>query len=239
MKKTVGVLGGMGPEATARFFYLLTQLTPAERDQDHLSVLIFSEPSIPDRTAHILKGAPSPLPALIKTAQRLQAAGADLIAIPCNTAHYFYEEIRASVSIPILHIIEETALQARKEVCRRETRQDARVAILATQGTLASGLYQRGLEKYQIGPWVPSEEIRHLIQHSIERIKAKSPRGETVREVNRIIRQLVDEAAIEGVILGCTELGLLEPDLDPVVPILDSLKILAQATVRSALDESQ
>ena len=111
MTRTVGVMGGMGPEATAAFYGSFVQRTPALVDQAHHPVIIFSDPRVPDRTEFILGQGPSPEPALLSLARKLEAAGADLIAIPCNTAHLFWKEISESVEIPVLNILEETVLE--------------------------------------------------------------------------------------------------------------------------------
>ena len=107
--KTIGIIGGMGPEATADLFLKIIRNTKAEKDQAHVPVLIDSNTAIADRTAAILTGAPSPLPELIKSAKRLEAAGAKYLMMACNTAHCFYNDVQAAVNVPLLHMPRETA----------------------------------------------------------------------------------------------------------------------------------
>ena len=109
-EKIIGILGGMGPEATIDLFQKIVKLTPAQQDQEHLRIIIDNNPKIPDRTKAILHGGENPLPELIKTAQNLERAGADFIIIACNTAHYYLPEIQKTVNITIFSIMQETAL---------------------------------------------------------------------------------------------------------------------------------
>ena len=106
--RVVGILGGMGPEATAEFYRYIVSLTPAGRDQDHIKVLMYSNPKIPDRSRAITEGGESPLPYLVESAHVLERAGAGILAIPCNTAHYYLPELQARVDVPVLNMITET-----------------------------------------------------------------------------------------------------------------------------------
>ena len=133
MPKIVGVVGGMGPEATAAFYEHLIELTPARRDQDHLTVIIYSEPGIPDRTEYLVADGPSPLPELVRVARTVEKAGAELIAIPCNTAHYFWEAISQAVEIPVLNIIDETVSSVEEAF---ESGLDARVSRIGVMSTM-------------------------------------------------------------------------------------------------------
>jgi len=229
MGKTIGVLGGMGPAATALFYQHLIRLTPARRDQDHLPVIIFSRPQIPDRTRHLLEGGDSPLPLLIDTARRLESAGAELISIPCNTAHVFWKEIQACVRIPVLNIICETA----KEI-RRSLDLGSRVAIFSTAGTLRTGLYQSALSEVGLEPMEPDTKTQEEIRELIRRIKG----GEEGAAVSGRITDCMNrcrQVGARGILLGCTELGVgfRNPDDDPFV--FDSLIILAQKTLAAAM----
>ena len=135
-EKVVGILGGMGPEATVDFFAKVIALTPANRDQDHLRIIIYNNPKIPDRIEAILKEDKSLLPMLVETAKTLERAGVDFIVIPCNTVHYFYEDLTREISIPILHVIREVAYAVKASLPRCE-----RLGLLATTGTIAGSLY--------------------------------------------------------------------------------------------------
>jgi aspartate racemase len=156
MEKTVGVLGGMGPEATVAFFKRLISLTPAEKDQDHLSVLIVNNPKVPDRTMFLRGLGESPVPQLQELARSLERMGADFIAIPCNTAHAFWAEISSVVGIPVLNIIEETVSKIAGELLGDgEPATTPRIGILATEGTLDSQLYQTALSRRGLASVVP------------------------------------------------------------------------------------
>lgn len=142
-KKTIGILGGMGPLATADLFKKIIELTDAAKDQDHVRVIIDSNTNIPDRTAAILHGGADPVPALTESARLLEKAGASFLIMPCNTAHYFYKDICAAVNIPVISIIEETA----KKV--KESGYDT-VLILATDGTIQSKVYEKVFDAHGI-----------------------------------------------------------------------------------------
>jgi aspartate racemase len=216
----------MGPEATVELFRRILSLTPAGRDQDYLHVLIDSNPKIPDRTAAIIGEGESPLPALIAAAQNLERAGADFIAIPCNTAHYWLHELREEVSIPIIDMIGETA-------SRIADQQPAlhKIGLLATTGTLQSGLYQRAFAEGNIDLIVPSEEQDAVIMSAIHAIKAGDHSVKSA--VIEVAQELMVRGA-QGIIPGCTELSLVVPAGSVSVPVFDPLSILAERAVSLA-----
>ena len=226
-ERTVGILGGMGPEATVELFRRIIALTTAKRDQDHLHVLIDSNPKIPDRTAAILAQGESPLPLLIAVAKDLERAGADFIIIPCNTAHYWLHELREVVSIPIIDMIGETAARVATNIPALRT-----IGLLATTGTLRSNLYQRAFARSGVDLLVPSEEEDAAIMRAIHGIKAGD---HTVREaVIGVAHGLVARGA-EGIIPGCTELSLVVSQDSLSVPVFDPLSILAERAVALAM----
>ncbi len=166
-RKVVGILGGMGPEATADLFSKIVRSTPARRDQDHLRVIVDSLPQIPDRTAAILGQGESPGPVLRAAARRLESWGAEVIVIPCNTAHYYHGDIAAAVSVPVLHIMEQTAraiTSAHPEV--------RKVGILASTGTLNAGLYRRALEAVGLTELCPPPDVQEDVMAAIYGVKA-------------------------------------------------------------------
>jgi aspartate racemase len=226
MPRTVGVLGGMGPEASAVFLQYLIRLTPAARDQDHIPVILAADPSIPDRTAFLLGSGESPLPRLTDLAGVLERAGADLIVVPCNTAHVFWADIARAVAVPVLHIVDET-------IRRIEPGEPGmRVGLLATRGTIASGLYQSALDAVGYHPVLPTEDLQGEAQAIIEGVKGGGDRSGLTKRLHNLIDRFVERGA-ERLILGCTELGLvLGPD--PGLPVTDSLWALAEATVEQA-----
>ena len=140
-KKTVGIMGGMGPMATVDLINNIVSMTSAERDSDHVHLLIDSDGSVPDRTAAILRGGESPLPRLRTMAKNLEYMGADIIAISCNTSHYFYEQICEAVDVPVINMIDETARFVAKSGAEK-------ALLLATDGTVRMGLYEKYLSRY-------------------------------------------------------------------------------------------
>ncbi|MGH7416230.1 MAG: aspartate/glutamate racemase family protein, partial [Candidatus Rokuibacteriota bacterium] len=168
MHRTIGVIGGLGPWATLDFFERVLRLTPAQRDQDHLRLVIDNNPKIPDRGPAILgeAGAEDPTPALVATARAVEGAGADLIVIPCNTAHYFHEAIRRAVGVPVLHIMEEVARAA-------AVRMDGltRVGLLSTRATVATGLYQKAFAPAGTEVLAPDPRDQAVIDRLIYAIK--------------------------------------------------------------------
>lgn len=198
MKKTVGILGGMGPLATADLFQKIILNTPAACDQDHLHVLIDSNTNIPDRTRALLDGGESPLPEMTGSAKRLYEAGADFLIMPCNTAHGFYDAVQATVPIPVLHMIRLT-----KEALLRQNVRCA--ALLATDGTIQTGIYQRELDGITL--LTPNkDEQRSVMALIYEGVKAGN-RSLDAAPVQQAADRLLQEGA-QTVILGCTELPL-------------------------------
>lgn len=226
-KASIGILGGMGPEATLELFRKIIELTPADKDQDHLRVIIDSNPAVPDRTAAILHRGESPLPSLQKTAQILEGAGADLITIPCNSAHYYLASIREAVKIPVLDMIEETASRIREQ----------RVGLLATDGTLSAGLYQKACTNRGIELLEPQKSNQKVVMQVIYRIKAGEKGISLEQAITQVIENLKRRGA-EAVIAGCTELSLILDEGDLDTPLYDALSILAQVAVQQALSMS-
>ncbi|MGI6698097.1 MAG: aspartate/glutamate racemase family protein [Clostridia bacterium] len=176
MAKTIGVIGGMGPQATVDFFQKILDNTRVERDQDHIHVIIDNNPQIPDRTAFLLGKGESPLKSLVNSAVKLQLMGADLLAMPCNTAHYFYDEIVKFVDIPFINMIDEVAAGIRAKNLGVN-----RVGLLATKGVYSMGIYSRYLQKYGIEAVIPPEEGIEIVGtdhiHYQEGLKPCGPRG--------------------------------------------------------------
>jgi aspartate racemase len=227
-KRVIGVLGGMGPLATADFYTKLVRLTPARTDQEHPRVIIDSNPKIPDRTAGLFGQGPDPTPDLIATARGLVRAGADVIAIPCNSAHAFLGAIRDRVPVPVLDMMHEVAAAAAALKPRPQV-----VGLLATPGTIRARLYHRTLAQQGIAvvDSTPAEDARML--DAIKSVKA-GDLGTKVRDrVRAAARALIDRGA-GAIILGCTELPLVMAPNDVPVPVLDGTEILAAAAVREA-----
>lgn len=222
----LGVIGGLGPMATALFMRYVTELTDAKTDQEHIEMLIHSAPSIPDRTAFILKKSTfDPRPGMIKVGKGLRAQGADMIAIPCMTAHYFHAELEREIGLPIINGIEATAEQLALHGAKK-------VGIAATEGSVRTELFQNALIKAGIEPLTLSNEGQSIVTDTIyKEIKAgKAPDMERFSLVTREYRQ----KGADAVILGCTELSLLPQDRLEKDFYADAMRILARKTVIAA-----
>ncbi len=225
-EKTLGILGGVGPLATIYFADLVIKMTEAKSDQEHIPMVILNHASIPDRTAYILdRTKPNPVPVMAADAKQLQNDGCDFIVIPCNTAHFFFDEIQKSVKVPLINILEETVAYAQKTVPNLKT-----IGILATEGTIASGAYQNVIQSHGLEYRIPSEEDQESLMDIIyNQVKA----GEKVDicEFLRIVGEL-KKAGSDAVILGCTELSIIKKDFNLNKPdIVDSMECLARASI--------
>ena len=228
----IGILGGMGPAATVDLFDRIVCATPAERDQDHLRILIDNNPAVPDRTAAILGEGPDPLPLLKQGVQELACRGAELLAIPCNTAHHFLPEVQAVCPVPILNMIAETARHV-----RTAHGDGCTVGILATTGTVGTGLYQRALEVENLAWTLPSDTEQEALMEAIygpQGIKAGTAADGPRAAIQGIGRKMADRGA-NAFVLGCTEIPLVIGPDDLVKPSVASNQVLADVTVRLAL----
>jgi len=224
MNKTIGILGGMGPMATCDLMKKIIENTEASCDQEHLRICVDSNTNIPDRTAAILGKGKDPRPEMIKSAVRLQGMGADVIIVPCNTAHCFLPDVEKCVDIPILYMPSETA-----KAVQAQNFQIA--AVLATDGTLQSGLYDYELKKLGITPIHPDAEDQKMIMELIyDYVKAgkEYPTPENILAMEqRLIRQ-----GVQCLILGCTELPIAFSRIKTALPVIDPTTVLAQSAIR-------
>jgi len=222
----LGVLGGMGPLATADFFAKLVALTPARRDDEHIPVLVCSVPQIPPRVPAILGDGRSPLPALLQSRDRLIAAGATLLAMPCNTAHHWYETL-ADCDVPFLHIADAAIGALRETIPAAST-----VGLVATPGTLVSGFYQRRLADTGLAPLEPSDdELRLCIVPAVASVKAGG-----IEHAGRLFGEAALALAARGadaVILACTEVppALAAVGVPAGVRCVDATEALARACI--------
>lgn len=227
MKQAVGVIGGVGPMATVYYMQRVIEMTKAGCDQEHINMLVFNDCDIPDRTAFITEKSPdNPLPVMVEDAKRLEAAGCEFVVIPCNTAHYFYDELEQAVEIPVVNIVEETIRYAKARV------QDLScVGIMATTGTIVTGTYQKYAERAGLSFAVPDEDEQDLLMQIIyDGVKAGKPVPRA--DFDRVANHLRAKGA-QCLLLGCTELSVLKRDLPINDPdVLDSIDVLASETVR-------
>ena len=195
--RILGVLGGMGPLASACFMQRLTLLTPAERDQDHIPTILWSDPRVPDRTAARVAGGEDPLPALVRGIRGLEAAGCGAIAIPCNTAHGWFDGMSAATSLPILHIVDAAGAEL-----RRLGVADGRIGVMGTAGTLAMRLYQQRLDGLGYECLTPSdEEMQSRVTPAITAVKANKL-VESYEPLAEVARSLMARGA-RAVVLAC------------------------------------
>ncbi len=222
----LGVLGGMGPLASAEFMRRLTLLTPADRDQDHIPAVLWSDPRVPDRTAARLGGGEDPLPALLRGIRGLEAAGCGAIAIPCNTAHGWFEAMQAATRLPILHIVDAAADDLARQGIAGGT-----IGVMGTAGTLAMRLYQDRLARRGHACLVPTEaEMEELVSPAIAEVKANRLAAAHAPLVEAA-RRLMSRGA-QAVVLGCTEIPLgIAAGPPPPFPVCDTLDALARAAI--------
>lgn len=220
--KLLGVMGGMGPLATQLFYRMIIEKTDAHCDQDHLNMIIFNHASMPDRTNAILKNNTEELyEKLLADIKSLEALGVDYIAIPCNTSHYFVDRIQEEIGVPIVNMIKETVNAIDKEVTK--------VGILATDGTIKTGLYQKECEKAGFIPVIPSELCQKLVMKIIyDGIKDG---GEIkINDFNEIDEQLRKEGC-NCAIMACTELSCFKEIYQIGDFYMDSMSILAEKSL--------
>ena len=228
IERVLGVLGGMGPLASAHFMVRLTLLTPVDRDQDHIPSVLWSDPRVPDRTAARLGCGPDPLPALIRGIAGLRAAGCSAIAIPCNTAHGWYEPMAREAGMPVLHIVDAAATEL-----RRIGVGGGRIGLMGTAGTLAMRLYQDRLTPLGWDIIEPEPtQMERLVTPAIASVKAGR-----VAEAYEPLAEVVTSLAARGasaVVLGCTEipLGIQAGPFNRLpVPIVDTIDALARDAI--------
>ena len=230
-EKIIGVLGGMGPAATSDIFQRILQLTPVKEDQEHIHIIIDNNPKIPDRTQAIFEKGESPVPALIESGKMLERAKVDFIIIPCNTAHFFYDELKGHLKIPIVHMIKEVAKKIHKEFPAVR-----KAGLLSTQGTIKAGLYQKELGDFGIEVIKPGERVQAMVTEAIfgrEGIKCGCLEGKSKKLIYNAIDNLINNDA-ELIIGGCTEIPLVV-DLETVpMPFINSNHVLAETAVRIA-----
>lgn len=221
----LGVLGGLGPMSTFYFCELLTTHTKAESDSDHIDMLISSRATTPDRTAFIIgKSNENPLPVMREEAMRLVLSGASQIVIPCNTAHYFFDQLQETCPIPILNIASEAVRYLHDSGIRK-------FGLLATEGTVSSGTYCRYSDPYGMDCITPDEDGQKTIT-SVIYDYVKQNRQPDTSVILPVIRNLIDQGS-EAIVLGCTELSVIRGLLPKELPICDSLEILAYRTILS------
>lgn len=221
----LGVIGGMGPLATSLFYDMVTEKTCAKCDQDNINMLILSDAAMPDRTAAILSGDTETVrQRMLADARFLEKNGCEAIAVTCNTAHYFVDMIEEEVGIPFIHMIRETAKALSEQFAGK------RVAVLATDGTIQTGLYQKALEQQNVKAYAPERNIQAAVMETIYgRIKQNKPADP---ELWQRIETACRGAGCDGALLACTELSVVKKQLSlPESYYVDPMEVMAQRCV--------
>ncbi|XQY91005.1 aspartate/glutamate racemase family protein [Metabacillus sp. HB246100] len=231
MKKTIGILGGMGPFATVDLFEKIVMNTPAKIDQDHLKIIIYNNPTIPPRIID-KEEANDILPALIQSAKMLERSGADFIIMPCHTAHIWHQQVKEKINIPFYSLIDQTA-----EAIKRDTlfSNDKRVLLLATSTTVSSMLYQKAFANSDISLVIPSMREQIIVDQAIRTVKQGMINTDSVAELNRVIKSYYNIGV--SLLMGCcTEIPLMYSFLTTEIRMADPTLILAKFAINQAIE---
>lgn len=224
--KTVGIVGGMGPEATVDLMTKIIRATPAQKEQEHIRILVDNNPHIPCRIEAIMRNGESPGPIMAEMAANLEKWGADFIVIACNTAHYYLPNVIDAVKIPVLNMVEETVKELKQDGIKN-------VVLLATLAVLQTKLYEKALEHSGINLILPSETYQEKVLKIIAAVKAGNF-AQTTGYVDEILEYCAEKGA-EAIILGCTELPMaFYKTCESNIAIYDPTTIIAQAIVNKA-----
>ena len=210
----LGIIGGLGPKASAYFYDMITYKTDVESDQEHLNIAILSHPTIPDRTTYILDHSKeNPYPYLLNDVKILEKLGADMIAIPCNTSCYFHNQLQSNTKCIVNNMVDDTIKYCSDSGLKK-------VAILATDGTINSKLYQQSCDKYQIEYEIPNEDIQKQVMSVIYDDVKKGVQVDKFKWDS-----IINSLGTENIILGCTELSYLKKDLKLDNKFIDPLEV--------------
>ena len=232
--KIVGVIGGMGPEATVDLMRRVIRATPAQDDIDHIRMIVDNNPKVPSRIKAVIEGTgESPAPILVEMARKLEAYGADFLVIPCNTAHYYFNDIRSAVSIPVIDMIELTVDAVLGENPALKT-----TGLLASEAVLRTGLYMKRFGERGVDLVYPQDNLQDELMTAIRTIKT-GRYGSSEKDILRSAADDMIKRKAEALIIACTELSLIADALDPAVNVYDSAQILAEAVVRIAKERTQ
>lgn len=223
--KTLGVIGGLGPMATAYFMQLVIEMTAAETDQEHIPMIIYNKPQIPDRTQFLLgMSEDDPVPEIVTCAEKLCADGAEILAMPCITAHAMHETIQGQIEVPLIHIIKETA------DCLEQAGV-SRVALEATDGTIRTGVFQKELESRGMQVLLPTAEKQQMVMDIIYG-NVKAGISVDMDKFGQVEKELKERGA-QVIILGCTELSMVKRDYKLSSCYLDAMEVLARRAVQN------
>lgn len=223
-RKVLGIIGGMGPMATADLFIKIVEMTDAGCDAEHLHILIDNNTDIPDRTKSILSGSDEPLKFMAESADRLAAQGADILLLPCHTAHYYYDELQKRSRLPVINMLSVLVEASRSSGCRR-------LGLLATDGVVRSGIYDKAFAGSGVELIYPDKASQEALMRLIyEQVKAGKPADTSA--LDAALDDMSSRGA-EAFILGCTELPLVFSDRHGR-HFIDPTALLAEAAIRAA-----
>ncbi|MFC6274545.1 aspartate/glutamate racemase family protein [Levilactobacillus tangyuanensis] len=231
MKKFFTIIGGMGTMATESYLHQLNLRTPAHTDQDYLNYILVNHATVPDRTTYIMDHSQAnPLPDLLEDIKQQSALGPEFFALPCNTAHYFYDDLQAATDIPILHMPREAV----KEIKRRFPNAK-RIGITGTQGTITDRIIEYEVANAGLEPVLPTADIEAETMRLIyDDIKQNNHVDRNL--YHRILKRMMTEQKADVVILGCTELSLAqEREPETTLPLIDAQSVLVDRSLELAL----
>jgi aspartate racemase len=229
---TIGVLGGMGPEATNQFCALITAMTPVTKDQDHVPVITYNNPQIPDRVGAVRGISPSPVPEMIRTARVLEEAGANLLVMPCNLAHFYLAEIQKSIRTPFLNMIEETV-----KFTTRHYPKGRKVGLIASTPTIECGIYTEAFRRHNRELIVPGalEQESKVMKAIYAPDGIKCGHKEGPRALLTEVAHALALRGAEVIIAGCTEVSLVMKQEDSPFVVIDPMEIAARVAVQRAM----
>ena len=227
-EKIVGIIGGMGPEATVDLMARVIKATPASDDVDHIRMIVDNNPKVPSRIkALIEKSGESPAPCLQDMARKLADWGADFLAIPCNTAHFYHGDVQKAVNIPLLNMIDVSTQHLKASCPGLET-----VGLLASTAVLNLGLYKKSFAQAGIRLMEPETDAQDRLMTAIRQVKTSQYGQEEIDNLQKAADNLVDQGA-QVLLVACTELSIIQSRIQPHVRLFDASQILAEAIVRT------
>lgn len=228
---TVGILGGMGPMATVDLFSKIVESTPAKTDQEHLKVIVYNNPQIPSRVNAIINNGKNPEEELVKSAIFLENSGADIIVMPCNTAHYWYDKIQSAIKIPLVNMIENTAIRLRKKYGSDNS---TGIMLFATEATVKTGIYQKQFDLQNLKMLTPTADEQKVISAAIDQVKAGYIQNNPYLAAIEDIMKKYYKNGVKSFVAGCTEIPLLFSCVSGEFDKIDPTRLLAEEVVRRA-----
>lgn len=230
MSKTIGILGGMGPAATIDLFQKIVMNTQAKIDQEHLRIIIYNNPKIPPRDSQYNNLSNPLLPELIKSATKLEQAGADFIIMPCHTAHICYNKIKLAINIPIYSLIENTV----QSIVEEKSYKNQKILLLATETTINSQIYQNEIMKNQVKIIVPTSDEQIIVDNAIKNVKAGKIKSNIyIQDLNTFLNSY-KKNGVSILLGGCTEIPILFPYLMVDMKKIDPTLLLAKMSIEKA-----